>query len=48
MRLTFLVIGIMWVNHHTVFGYIAHVDRRLLSSTLVLLMGVAALPWPRR
>jgi uncharacterized membrane protein len=43
---TFLVIGIMWVNHHTVFGYIAHVDRRLLFLNLVLLMGVAALPWP--
>ncbi|MDJ0340769.1 TMEM175 family protein [Streptomyces sp. H10-C2] len=43
---TFLVIGIMWVNHHTVFGFIAHVDRALLFLNLLLLMGVAALPWP--
>ncbi len=43
---TFLVIGIMWVNHHTVFGYIARVDRTLLFLNLVLLMGVAMLPWP--
>lgn len=43
---TFLVIGIMWINHHTVFSYIAHVDRKLLFLNLVLLMGVAALPWP--
>lgn len=43
---TFLVIGIMWVNHHTVFGYIARVDRTLLFLNLLLLMGVAALPWP--
>lgn len=43
---TFLVIGIMWVNHHTVFSYIARVDRQLLFINLLLLMGVAALPWP--
>jgi uncharacterized membrane protein len=43
---TFLVIGIMWVNHHTVFGYIVRVDRRVLFINLLLLMGVAALPWP--
>jgi TMEM175 potassium channel family protein len=43
---TFLIIGVMWVNHHTVFQYIAQVDRKLLFLNLVLLMGVAALPWP--
>jgi TMEM175 potassium channel family protein len=43
---TFLVIGIMWVNHHTVFGYIRRADRTLLFLNLLLLMGVAALPWP--
>ncbi|NEA57264.1 DUF1211 domain-containing protein [Streptomyces sp. SID13666] len=43
---TFLVIGIMWVNHHTVFGFIARVDRVLLFLNLLMLMCVAALPWP--
>lgn len=43
---TFLVIGVMWVNHHTVFQCIARVDRKLLFLNLILLMGVAALPWP--
>ncbi|MFI1097315.1 TMEM175 family protein [Streptomyces sp. NPDC020917] len=43
---TFLIIGVMWVNHHTVFQRIARVDRALLFLNLVLLMGVAALPWP--
>jgi uncharacterized membrane protein len=43
---TFLIIGVMWVNHHTVFQYIARVDRTLLFLNLMLLMGVAALPWP--
>ncbi|WP_042420146.1 TMEM175 family protein [Streptacidiphilus anmyonensis] len=43
---SFLVIGIMWLNHHTVFGYVARVDRGLLVINLVLLLVVAALPFP--
>jgi uncharacterized membrane protein len=43
---TFLVIGIMWVNHHTVFGFIRTVDRTVLFLNLLLLMTVAVLPWP--
>ncbi|MCD0481924.1 DUF1211 domain-containing protein [Streptacidiphilus sp. ASG 303] len=43
---TFLVIGIMWANHHTVFGYVARVDRTLVFLNLLLLLVVAALPWP--
>ena len=42
---SFLVIGIMWANHHQVFGYVARVDRVLLFLNLLLLMGVSALPW---
>ena len=42
---SFLVIGIMWANHHQVFGYVARVDRVLLFLNLMLLMGVCALPW---
>ena len=38
--------GLTWVNHHTVFQVIARVDRTLLFLNLVLLKGVAALPWP--
>ncbi len=43
---TFLVIGIIWANHHTVFGYIARVDRLLICLNLLLLLVVSALPWP--
>jgi uncharacterized membrane protein len=43
---SFLVIGIMWLNHHTVFGYVARVDRGLLIINLILLLVVAALPFP--
>lgn len=43
---TFLVIGIMWVNHHQMFGLIRRVDRPILFLNLALLMTVAVLPWP--
>ncbi|WP_369392906.1 TMEM175 family protein [Streptomyces sp. CG1] len=43
---SFLVIGIMWVNHHQVFSYVARADRPLMFLNLVLLMVVAAVPWP--
>ena len=42
---SFMVIGIMWANHHQVFSYVARVDRTLLFLNLLLLMGVSALPW---
>ncbi|MDI2129795.1 TMEM175 family protein [Yinghuangia seranimata] len=43
---SFFVIGIMWTNHHQVFGHIARVDRPLLFLNLLLLLVVGALPWP--
>ncbi|MCT9006155.1 TMEM175 family protein [Streptomyces sp. NPDC054766] len=43
---SFLVIGIMWINHHQVFSYVARVDRTLMFLNLLLLMVVAAIPWP--
>ena len=43
---SFLTIGIMWVNHHAMFSAITQVDRRLLIINLVLLMGVVAIPFP--
>ncbi|MFZ3560724.1 TMEM175 family protein [Streptomyces sp. BH055] len=43
---SFLVIGIIWVNHHQVFGHVARVDRTLMFLNLLVLLIVAALPWP--
>ncbi|MGW1807650.1 TMEM175 family protein [Streptomyces sp. NPDC002078] len=43
---SFLVIGIMWVNHHQLFSYVAKVDRPLMFLNLLVLMVVAAVPWP--
>lgn len=44
--LSFLLIGVMWVNHHALFEYIRRVDRRLLFANLLLLMGVGFVPYP--
>jgi uncharacterized membrane protein len=43
---SFLVIGIIWVNHHEMLRYIQEADRRLLFLNLLLLMTVSFLPYP--
>jgi uncharacterized membrane protein len=43
---SFLTIGIMWLNHHTMFTHIIRVDRVLLVLNLLLLMVVAVTPFP--
>jgi uncharacterized membrane protein len=43
---SFLTIGIMWVNHHGMFDRIAFTDRGLLFLNLGLLAGIAFLPFP--
>ena len=43
---SFLTIGIMWMNHHTIFAHITRVDRPLLVINLLLLMCVVAIPFP--
>jgi uncharacterized membrane protein len=43
---SFLTIGIMWMNHHTLFSHVTRVDRPLLVLNLFLLMGVVAIPFP--
>jgi TMEM175 potassium channel family protein len=45
---SFLTIGIIWVNHHTVMDQFARVDRRFLFLNVVLLMCVAFVPFPTR
>jgi uncharacterized membrane protein len=43
---SFAIIGIIWINHHSVFGYVERVDRGLLFLNLNLLLWVALIPWP--
>src|SRR3989442_15709207 len=43
---SFVTIGIIWVNHHTLFRYIARVDRVFLFVNVLFLMCVAFIPYP--
>ena len=43
---SFAVIGIMWVNHHSVCSRIEIVDRNFVYLNMVLLATVAFLPYP--
>jgi uncharacterized membrane protein len=45
---SFLTIGIMWVNHHAVFRHFARVDRPLLLLNILLLMCISFMPFPTR
>ena len=43
---SFLVIGIMWVNHHTVFTHLKRIDRGFFYWNLLLLMTIVFIPYP--
>jgi uncharacterized membrane protein len=43
---SFLTIGIMWMNHHTILAHVKRVDRPLLVLNLLLLLGIVAVPFP--
>jgi uncharacterized membrane protein len=43
---SFLVIGIMWVNHHTVFTHLRAIDRGMFYCNLLLLMTIVFIPYP--
>ena len=46
--ISFLTLGIVWVNHHTVFTQIGRVDRTFLFINVVFLMVVSFTPFPTR
>lgn len=43
---SFLTIGIIWVNHHHLFTVVERTDNTFLILNVVFLMTIAALPWP--
>lgn len=43
--ISFLAIGIIWINHHTLMRRLARADRSVLALNLVLLMCIAVLPF---
>src|SRR5580658_5943414 len=43
---SFLVIGIMWLNHHAIFTHLRVVDRGIFYWNLLLLMTIVFIPYP--
>jgi uncharacterized membrane protein len=43
---SFLVVGVIWINHQTLFHTLRTIDRVTVSLNLVLLMLVALIPFP--
>ena len=46
--ISFVTIGIIWINHHTVMNQIGHVDRPFLVINILFLMFIAFIPFPTR
>lgn len=44
--MSFLTIGIIWVNHQTLLEHVRRVDRWFLYLNLLLLLSVAVVPFP--
>ena len=42
---SFVVIGVIWVNHHALFSLVARVDRIFLFQNLILLLFVTTMPF---
>jgi uncharacterized membrane protein len=45
---SFITVGIMWVNHHQIFGHFAGADRVLLLLNTLLLMAISFTPFSTR
>jgi uncharacterized membrane protein len=45
---SFITIGIIWINHHTLMHQIAHVNRLFLVFNVFFLMMIAFIPFPTR
>jgi uncharacterized membrane protein len=44
--ISFVSIGIVWIEHHGMMSAVRYVNRRLLERTLVFLLFVSVIPWP--
>jgi len=46
--ISFVTIGIMWVNHHAIFEQINRVNRTFLVINILFLLVIAFIPFPTR
>jgi uncharacterized membrane protein len=44
--ISFLVVGVFWIGHHRKFRFIKRYDSTLIFLNLLMLMGIAFLPFP--
>lgn len=44
--MSFIIIGIMWMNHHLIFRHIQRVDYRLTMYNVLLMLTISFLPFP--
>ena len=44
--LSFLIVGIIWLNHHATINLLARTNHTLQVLNLLLLLPVSVLPWP--
>jgi uncharacterized membrane protein len=44
--ISFVSIGIVWIEHHGMMSAVRYVNRRLLERTLLFLLFVSIIPWP--
>jgi uncharacterized membrane protein len=44
--LSFLIVGIIWLNHHATINLLSRTDHRIQVLNLLLLLPVTVLPWP--
>lgn len=44
--ISFLIVGVMWIEHHRIFRHITHYDAGLLWRNLLMLLCVSFVPFP--
>jgi len=43
---SFVTVGIVWIEHHGMMAAVARINRRFLGRTLLFLLFVSIIPWP--
>jgi uncharacterized membrane protein len=43
---SFVVLGILWIEHHGMMAAVRAIDRRFLERTIAFLLFVSIIPWP--
>jgi uncharacterized membrane protein len=43
---SFITIGILWIEHHGMMSAVSGINRRFLERTLIVLLFISLIPWP--